>query len=248
MAKLKAVLDSLEGLDEGLHDLYVEKDGKFHLDADGVQDVSGLRKSLERLKKEVRDAKSAVPEGFSAERWDELLALDEEAKKGDLSEKQQEAFENLKKQLVDAQDKEKKKLGGRITELEAALRRELVTARATAAIVKHKGSVKLLLPHVERTADVQQADDGRYIPVVKDEQGHVRVDADGSNLSLDALVAELRGMEEFAGAFEGSGATGGGARPSAAGGGSKTTVAAGDNAAFIKNVDKIAKGEVEVQQ
>lgn len=45
---LKLLLDSLDGLDEALKSLYVEKDGKFHLDVTGIEDTSGLKSALQK--------------------------------------------------------------------------------------------------------------------------------------------------------------------------------------------------------
>jgi hypothetical protein len=51
---------------------------------------------------------------------------------------------------------------------------------------------------------------------------------------------------EFAVLFPGTGSSGGGASRSSAGGGGSKTIQAGDNASFIANLEKIAKGEVKV--
>ncbi|GAB4019243.1 hypothetical protein [Spirosoma koreense] len=50
--KLISVLDTLDGLDEALKGYYTEKDGKFYLGAEGVDDlpeVKGLKTSLAPL-------------------------------------------------------------------------------------------------------------------------------------------------------------------------------------------------------
>lgn len=249
MAKLRALLDTLDGVPEALRDLYtVGEDGKFRLDAEGVEDVSGLKSALERTKRELRDAKGKLPEGFDPAKWDELLALQEEFAKGRLTEKQREEFDSLKRQLQDQHTKELTKRDQRITALADALRRELITSRATSAIAAAKGSVRLLLPHVERQSKVVEQEDGSFVPVIVDEEGHTRIGDGGRNMSYEEFVAELRTNKEFLGAFEGTGSSGGGAPRSAAGGGAgKTVIPAGDNQAFIANLDKIAKGEVEVR-
>lgn len=77
-------------------------------------------------------------------------------------------------------------------------------------------------------------DDGN--PVLKDEP----------TADLGKFISEsLRG--EYPEWFNGSGASGGGASPSTVGGGGKTVIPHGDNAAFLKHLDEIAKGEVEVR-
>ena len=52
MPQLKAVYDSKDAVPEAQRDLYVEHEGKFVLDAEGVQDVGGLKSALDRLKAE----------------------------------------------------------------------------------------------------------------------------------------------------------------------------------------------------
>jgi len=54
-------VDSLEGLPDAIHSLYVEKDGVYVLDVDGVPDVTGLKTALdserERAKKAEKERK-----------------------------------------------------------------------------------------------------------------------------------------------------------------------------------------------
>lgn len=45
---LKMVVDTLDGLEAGVAALYVAKDGKFSLDVDGAEDVTGLKSALEK--------------------------------------------------------------------------------------------------------------------------------------------------------------------------------------------------------
>ena len=248
MARLRAVVDSLDGIDESLRELYTEReDGKFALDAEGVEDVSGLKSALAKTKDELRKAKGRVPADFDPEKYEELLALQEEFQKGKLPEKQREEFDSLKQQLQEQHKKQTGQLEAKIERLQGALRKELVTARAASAIAAQKGSVRLLLPHVERYSNVLESDDGDFTPVVVDDKGHTRVNKDGEPMTYDELVAEMRASADFQGAFEGTGSSGGGASRSTAGGGSKTVVAAGDNSAFLANLEGIAKGEVEVR-
>lgn len=44
---LNLVVEKLEAVPEAVRALYVERDGKFHLDVDGVPDVTGLKSALE---------------------------------------------------------------------------------------------------------------------------------------------------------------------------------------------------------
>lgn len=85
--KLKIKLDEAPGDD--IKDFYVEKDGVWWLDVDGVTDhpqVTGLKGALEKEKKDAKALKAerdelktkveSLPADFSQEEWDRLLALD----------------------------------------------------------------------------------------------------------------------------------------------------------------------------
>lgn len=45
---LALVVEKLDGVEEAQRSLYVEKDGKFHLDVSGIEDTSGLKSALEK--------------------------------------------------------------------------------------------------------------------------------------------------------------------------------------------------------
>ena len=83
---LQAVLENLDGLDQSISSHYIEKDGKFHLDIEGIEtdkkdraahdksdwiprsrfnEVNEKRKSIEKELSEIaEDLKSSVPEDF----------------------------------------------------------------------------------------------------------------------------------------------------------------------------------------
>jgi hypothetical protein len=60
---LKAVVDSIEAVDEKYRDLYVKgDDGKFRLDAEGIEDVSGLKTALQKERDTSKAALKRVSE------------------------------------------------------------------------------------------------------------------------------------------------------------------------------------------
>lgn len=82
---LKTVLDTLEGVDDAVKPFYVEADGKFVLQVEGVDhhpDVANLKSAYERVKadkqtvSEERDALkkkvSNLPDDFDSEKWEKL--------------------------------------------------------------------------------------------------------------------------------------------------------------------------------
>jgi len=84
MAQLQMVVENLDKVDEKFQSLYVEKDGKFHLDVDGTlnrdDNQGGDRIPRTRLNAEIQKRKDA--EGFIADMCEALEAdVPEEFKK-----------------------------------------------------------------------------------------------------------------------------------------------------------------------
>lgn len=87
---LKTILDKLDGVEDALHGLYEEKDGKFILQLEGIDDhptVVALRNGHNNSKRERDQAKkdllaatsklALLPADFDAAEWDRLKAEDE---------------------------------------------------------------------------------------------------------------------------------------------------------------------------
>lgn len=66
---LPITVDSLDTLDEGVRNLYIEEGGKFRLDLDGYEDPTGLKTALQKERDAAKDAKRrlAEAEGFKAQ-------------------------------------------------------------------------------------------------------------------------------------------------------------------------------------
>ena len=83
--KLKAILDTLDGLDEALKGFYTEKDGKFFLQVDGYDpgEVEVLRSTMRRAKDEKKAAEreladlkekyAGLPDDFSVDDYNATL-------------------------------------------------------------------------------------------------------------------------------------------------------------------------------
>lgn len=77
---LALVLKSLEGVAEALHPMYVEKDGQYHLDVDGLEDTSGLKSALQKEREAVKAERQKAKEleerfnGIDPERVREMMA------------------------------------------------------------------------------------------------------------------------------------------------------------------------------
>jgi hypothetical protein len=137
----------------------------------------------------------------------------------------------------------------------AHIRQSRIEAAATAAIEAERGSVALLLPHVVArcrvVADPSDPDNpDLYTVEVVDSKGQPRYSTKqgsaGGPMGPAEYVAELKGMDTFAVAFEGARAAGSGASGSSSSRATGRTIRASDRAAIEANIDRIAKGEVTV--
>lgn len=226
---LKAILESLDGIDDATKALYVEKDGKFLLDVEGVdgfalEDVNGLKTALgkerttrENLEKQIVKFKDIDPDRARAalEELEELKKLDPEKEADKIANAKVEA---AKAQLLEKHNGEITSRDERIGHLTKTVEGLLIDAAAMSALAEAKGSVELLLPHVRSHTRVKEVD-GKFAVEVVDKDGNAKIaDAKGTPMDIAGLVAEMKGSDAFGRAFEGSGQSGSGKQPGAGGG------------------------------
>lgn len=187
--KLKAVVDSLDGVDEALRSLYAESDDGYVLQLDGIDDhpnVSGLKKTQSRALEQARKAKDERDElaarfdGIDPDKAREALAKyeeweakggvpDEDAIPRELHEKRVEAAKQSAR-------KDAEKLQGEVDRLTAALEAREIRGALKDAIAKagvleeYRDAVEALL--LQRKPVVVW-DEGEPRGVFKDELGDV---------------------------------------------------------------------------
>lgn len=203
---LKVTVDSLDGLDDGVKSLYKEENGKYRLDVDGYEDVSGLKAQRDALLNEKKEAQRKAKEAEDAAK----LAAEEAARKnGDVAalekswQEKLAATENTYKSQADALTKQ-------IHGLTVGQ-----TATKLAAELAISGSADVLLPHIQSRLTVE----------IKDGVPSVRVlDLQGkpTAMTVDELKQEFISNKAFAPLIAASKATGGGA--SSGGGGAAKTM------------------------
>lgn len=200
---LKLTVDTLDGVDESLKALYEPKDGKFSLKVEGIPDVSGLKRKLDELMDESKEAKRKAKEAAEAADREKQAALE---KSGDL-----EAIRKSYEEKI-------AKLSGEFTTREQSYQQQMQkltvgqTATTLAAELAIPGSAAVLLPHVQSRLSMEIRDG---VPVV------VVLDANGkpSASTIDDLKSELSKSEAFAPIIRASSASGGGAAGGNSGGG-----------------------------
>lgn len=225
----KLIVDKIEDIEEAHRPLYVEKEGKFHLDVDGIDEhpsVVKLKQQQEAARRSERAMKDQVAKweklGKSDEEIAALIAAEEQNKQTALERAGE--WDKLKEQMNERHQLEVKRLEG-LTEAEktankalnAKIRRYLVDSKATSAIAAAEGEPELLLDYVKRFIKVEEDEHGEFFTSIVDDKGGARVNGKGDPLTVDELLAEMKSSEKLGRAFKASGASGGGAAP---GGGS----------------------------
>lgn len=243
---LKLVLDSLDGVDDGIASLYGEVDGRYVLQteaAGGFEVVDSKRstdnmnrirnerdafknklRSFEKLGRGPDDLASlleladVIPEGKGA---DDLraafAALDKTG--GDPDKTIEERVRQQTAAALSKHAKELEKRDGAVAKMRQSLHSTLVRSEISRALAEAGvtgAAAKLLASHLEaehvRVAEEQDGDEIRYGVEVIGADRQRRYGADGSAFSVKALVDEMRGNDEYAAFFPGSGSSGAGSK------------------------------------
>jgi hypothetical protein len=219
---LKLEIDSVDGLDDSVKKLYVQKEGgKYRLDlADEVPDVTGLKTALNSERTARSNAEKAAREAQTTlerfrdvdpDKYRDLLGREK-----DLTT-QSKGWETMRDQLNETHKKELEAREGRITGLVGTLESQMITNVALAEIERAQGSTTLLLPHIRDRAKLVE-ENGKFHVRLFDEKGNPMIDNQGAYLTIQAFVTQLKASQDFSGAFKGAGASGGGSQNSGGGG------------------------------
>lgn len=223
--------DEHEALSEDLKKEYKKQnDGSFILDTvsvDGfaVENVSGLKKSLEAARGERDRAMEKLKSFGDLDPESARTAITKLAELGDGSTKIEERVKAATEQIGKLHKTELEKVSGRAEGLRKQLEKILVDNAALEALNKAKAKASLLMPHLRSQIRTRELDNGQFVVEVVGADGNVRVgDAQGNPMTIPQLVEEMSKDETFAVAFPGTGQTGSGQTgnnaPSGAGSGS----------------------------
>ena len=209
---LKFLLDSLDGVDENLHALYEEADGKYRLKVEGLDDTGALK----RAKDHEKTARKAA-EDQARELKEQLEALQAQINQGkDDDARKAGDIEALEKSWQTKLSNRENELNGTIENLQNNLKSILVDKEAVrlASELAVEGSSELLIPHIKSRLATSERD-GQLVTVVNDLEGKP------SALTLDELKQEFANNKAFAPVVVGSRASGGGADGGNSGGATK---------------------------
>jgi hypothetical protein len=224
-------------------------DDKFQLR--GFEDTTALKNALGhvRAEKELIKDKLKKFDGYDADEYKRLQGVEEKVKK-----EAELARSDFDKQFTDASEQYKSEIKLRdekIAKQAEDLERALVDGQAALDIAAAGGSPELLLPHIRDHVKVKEVN-GRHRALVIGDDGNPRLKQGATQttdyLPLSDYVAELKEQKQFAGAFVGTGASGGGATPpsGAVDGNAPATVSRDDLKAIGLHSKSIAAGHTKV--
>ncbi len=248
---LKREVQKLDEVDEKYRELYVEKDGKFYLDA---EDAADLRSALEKERKAKRDAEKAAKElkdkygDLDADAAREALKL-----KQDLEEKKLRdagEFDKALEQRVTAMrtehEKERQKLEQELAAKNSRLSELLIdNALSAAAMSKDAGVLPRAIPTVIKLAkDAWKLDkDGKPVAMNGDQPIYGK---DGNPISMEEWISNLKTDHDY---LFGQ-ATGGGAQNSHNTGNPKkkrSEMTVSEKVAFIDDCRKKGMSDAQAQ-
>jgi len=219
---LKAILDNLDGLAEDVAKEYKKRDdGKFVLDVTSVDgfelaEVSKLQSALSKERENNRKSTDLLKKfgDLDPDKASEAIAKVEEMATWTPEQKVKEQIEAVKASIIEAHGKEKSGLEEKLSKLTKSLEEAKIVSVATQAVAEQKGSVRLLMPHVRQQTRLREVDGTFVVEVLGADNNPRLTGSDGHPMTITELVAEMKTQNDFASAFEGTGATGSGATQS----------------------------------
>jgi len=257
---LKAVLESLGDLPEGLAEHYAEgSDGRYYLDAEGVDDlpaVRGLKAKRDELLGTVRELKDEAEKyrDIDPEKYRALMEEAEEARhrelagEGDLDAIKGE-YESKLAQIKERADRETQKAREEAEAERRAARQYFKQREITRAVTEKGGAPELLEGVLDRQVKVERNDAGEFTLTVVGADGSPRIkDSRGTTYDLSDVVEELVEHPVYGRAFTASGATGGGADQTggSGGGGKRPRTIAAERGSVRVDPAKVLSGEVSI--
>ena len=180
--------------------------------AKSTEDESGLVSKRDELLGKVTGYKDQLKtfDGVDAGKYHDMLkqieaiAEADDLKNGD--------FEKVRAKMLEEFAKKEDVSTAKIAKLLEQLESKMVDSEISKAIAESKGNSKLLMPILRQRIKVVDKD-GELVVKVTEENGDPAVNDKGESISIMALVESLKSDEAFAGAFDASGLSGGGAKP-----------------------------------
>ena len=260
---LEAIKENLEGLSEEEKKHYVERDNRFYLEVEPVggtalEDVTGLKTTIGKLR--TNESKLQKDLTVMQEKYEDIdpeearnaIKKFDEVKNWDGDKKIEEAVEASKRELIKRHDKVKTGLEEELADAQTQLTDAIVDTKIVEALQKEEGNVELLIPHVKKHVRMVKNSAGKWYPEVMNDDGDPKVgDTDGTPMTIQQYIQEMKTQKTFAAGFPGANSTGSGGSGSSESGkqtntGNAKTVVASDGKGMSSNIEDIASGKVSV--
>lgn len=239
---LKSVLTTLDGLPADVAKEYTEKDGKFYLDIEGLDEHPGVG-ALKRAKDHEKGLRQKAEEKVT-ELEDQVTAKDTEIEglrtgsipKDDVNALRTSYEQKLAAQKTDADTK--------YSTLNALVEKHMLDGEALKLATDISTVPALLVPHVRGRLKLEEVN-GQLSVTVLDSEGKP------SAASLDDLRKELLSNKNFAPILIGSKASGGGANGGSGGGGASKKLSEMNSAeriAYQKENPEGFRAELQAQK
>lgn len=220
---LKMSVDTIDEVPEAVRSFYEEKDGKFALKVDGLEDTTALKGALEKERKAARDALKLAKQyeglGLSA---DEIKALvDAKAKADHDAAAKAGDFDKILNQHRTAWEKDKATLEAELTAARASERSAIIGTSLMAALTKAGATEEGidLMPDRLASRVKFETEDGQRVVKIMAADGETPMAGSGKGglATFDDLVKEA--LTKWPSLFKASGAGGGGKQPNSRAGG-----------------------------
>lgn len=180
-----------------------------------VDEFERTRKALEKANKEAAERRHKLKE------WDELgvdpdkvKQMLQEQREAEIKKAEEEGrYQELLDKMREDMSRKEQELNKKVSTMQTKLEKQLKEKEVTAAINAEDGVTTLLKSHVEKFVDLSEGENG-YETVVKDENGQVRTNEDGSNMTVRQLVQSFKNDPELSFGFKAPKVSGNGTQES----------------------------------
>lgn len=239
---LKSILESLDGLSEDIKKEYTEKDGKFYLDIEGLDEhpgVGGLKRAKDHEKslRQKAEEKARGLEEQLAEKDTEIEGLRTGAVPKDDVNALRTSYETKLTQ-------KEAEFNERYGKLNSLVEKHMLDGKALELATEISTVPALLVPHIRGRLKLEEVDGQLSVSVLAP-------DGKPSAASLDDLRKELLSNKNFAPILIGSKASGGGASGGSGGGGASkklSEMSEAERIAYAKSNPEGFRTELAAQQ
>lgn len=239
---LKSILNSLDGLSDDVKKEYTEKDGKFYLDIEGLDEHPGVG-ALKRAKDHEKTLRQKAEEKVTTLE-DQLTTKDNEIEGLRTGAVPKDDVAALKTSYETKLTQKETEFNEKYGKLNSLVEKHMLDGKALELATEISTVPALLVPHIRGRLKLEEVDGQLSVSVL---------DATGkpSAASLDDLRKELLSNKNFAPILIGSKASGGGASGGSGGGGASKKLSEMNEAertAFAKDNPEGFRAELAAQQ